>query len=357
MGIAASTVRSFRRCRNITFPKTKLNISEDEFINKYNELKSQQAMAEFYKVDRHTINGFAKKISFDDTIYKRQKLTENEIQYIIDNYNNKSSTLIAKELNITESAVSGVWFRNNLRGKDSRSYYLLNERYFETIDSQDKAYFLGFIAADGCIHKHTNNRQDVLRFQIRHEDVKILEILKQQLNTNKPISYIGEYVSLEISSNLLVNDIKDKGLGYRKTYGNTIANIDSKYMPAFIRGYFDGDGSISYNNSLSLSIVGYESNMRKIMEYLESQNILSSFTVDKRQYNKNEYDDVFGSITITNNNMAYSLIKLMYKDSSEFYMNRKKEIADMFIKHIEESENIRDKQIVIYYKYAVQGLG
>lgn len=312
-------------------------------------------MAKYFNVSHHTINNFAKRINFDDSLYKKKELSDDEIRYIIENYDKKSSSLISSELNITASTINGVWFRNDLRGKDKRVYYLMNEDYFENIDSQDKAYFLGFIASDGCIHNN-KEKQDILRIQIRKEDIKILELLKKQLNTNKPINKIKDYVTLEISSEKVVNDIKNKNISYKKTYGNTIANIDLKYMPAFIRGYFDGDGSISFNESISISIAGYKSNMIKLIDYLESKNILSSFVQDKRKYN-HENNDEFGALVITNKNMAYSFIKLIYENSGEFYMDRKKEIADTYIKFIDKSENIRDKQIQIYYKYAVQKLG
>lgn len=83
----------------------------------------------------HPVNGliedYCKRIGFDSSEFKKQKLTEDQIQYIVDNYNNYSSTEISKRLNISSEAVSGVWYRFGLTGKDNRTYYLLNENYFE----------------------------------------------------------------------------------------------------------------------------------------------------------------------------------------------------------------------------------
>ena len=147
LGIPASTIRNFRNNNGIKTQYKLAYLSKEEFISKYHELKSQEKMAQYYNVDHHTINDFSKSIGFDDSIYKRQQLNKNQINYIIENYDKKSSIQIAKEINVKPSAVSGVWHRNQLVGKSSRIYKLINENYFEHINSQDKAYFLIFSPA------------------------------------------------------------------------------------------------------------------------------------------------------------------------------------------------------------------
>lgn len=321
-------------------------------------------MAEYYKIDHHTINRYSKEIGFDDSIYKKRKLSEKEIDYIIQNYNNYSATKIAEYLNITKEAVSGVWFRNNLRGKDTRIYPLLNESYFEVIDTQDKAYFLGFIGADGCLYdsqeKH-KNKQKILRISIRYEDIKILELFKKVLQTDKKIIWSKDiYVNLEISSNKIFDDIEKLGLSPRKTWKNTIANIPKKFMPALIRGYFDGDGSIglSKNDSYSdvgIIISGYHENLKKIQDFLLEKNIFSVFTIDKRTYTKGTTGE-FGNLYLSNRTSKYAFLKLIYENCEDYYMDRKYEKAMGFINYIENSNEIRDKQIKIYYDYAVHGI-
>lgn len=329
----------------------------EDFKNKYKELKSEKKMAEFYGVDRHVISDYCKKIDFDDSIYKRKKLTEKQIQYIVDNYNNKSEKIIAKELEITEYAVSGVWHRHNLKGKTRRVYSLLNEDYFEKINSQDKAYFLGFIGADGCLYSpKEDKKQKILRIEIHKQDIEILEIFKEYLQTDKPICHTGDYVGLEISSDKIYQDIEKLGLSDRKTYGNTIANVPECYMPALIRGYFDGDGNIGNNQKIlssSVSIAGYHTNLQKIQEFLEKRNIYSSFVSDSRKNTSLNGSD-FGSLCLVNKTAKYSFLKLIYQGANEVYLKRKFNRSMNFIKEIENSKEIRDKQIINYYTYAVQ---
>ena len=55
-------------------------------------------MAEYYQVDRHTIRDFCIKINFDDSIYKKKKLTKQQIEYIIENYRSMSTKEIAEKI-------------------------------------------------------------------------------------------------------------------------------------------------------------------------------------------------------------------------------------------------------------------
>lgn len=360
LNIPASTIRGYRNSHGI-FTKTKFSPDPEEFIAKYHELQSQQAMAEYYGYDHHAISNYSKEIGFDDSIYKRQNLTLKQIDYIIKNYNIYSANQIGKDLNINPNAVTGVWFRAGLRGKDPRVYILLNEDYFDNINSQDKAYFTGFICADGCIYKPKNeNKQSILRICIHKQDIKLLELLRQYLGTNKKIGTDkNKYVSLEISSDQIINAFEKIGISERKTWGNTIPNIDYKLMPAFIRGYLDGDGSIGLENNknsdVRISFAGYYKNLEKIQSFLLSKNIFSNFTIDKRKYTTTETGD-FGSLIITNRTGKYCFLKLIYENCENCYLDRKYEIAKLFINYIEKSNEPRDKQIKIYYDYAVHGI-
>lgn len=359
LGIPASTIRAYRNRNGVKTKKKLAYVSKEEFIQKYQELKSQEKMAEYYKVNHHVINNFCKEIGFNDSVYKRKELTELQCEYIISCYDKKSSTEIAKELGVTNSAITGVWHRNNLSGKTKRVYHILNENYFEDIDSQDKAYFLGFIGADGCLYKPGDKytKQKILRISIHEDDIRILYVLKDYLQTDKPITKNKNLVALEISSDKIFNDIENLGLSVRKTYKNTIANVPEQFMPALIRGYFDGDGSIGNNKFIlqsDIMICGYYSNMYKIQQYLENRNIYATIVYDKRKYNKSEDGGEFCHLVLSNKISKYSFIKLIYEDHNNVFLDRKFQRSMDFVKTIETSEHARDKQIVNYYRYAVQ---
>lgn len=311
-------------------------------------------MADEYGVDRHAITDYAKELGI--YIERSELLTEEQKQEIIDSYYESSASNLANKYGVSTSRISQIWWKAGLIGKTSRTYYL-DEQYFSRIDSPDKAYFLGFIGSDGCIfYPKQKNKQNIVRITIQKGDIKVLELFKKVLNTDKPIYEDELYCSFEISSNKICEDLFNMGLEKRKTYGNTIAKISDDFMPHLIRGYFDGDGSITSDNDsisdVSVGISGFKKNMDTISEYLLGRNILSGFTCDKR----NECDDPFGSLVLSNRMQKYCFLKLIYDNCGEFYMDRKYELAQKFINYVETSENNRDKQIVIYYKYAVCGV-
>lgn len=185
---------------------------------------------------------------------ERNPLVGDACDFACKHYYDMSARQIAEELKCPISKVTNTWTKYGLKGKMKRIYQIQNQDYFSVIDTPSKAYFLGFIASDGCIYKRkTYNQQGILRFQIIKEDEKILQILKDELGTDIPLHHhSGKYVSLEICCEQIYKDLNELGLHERKTYGNAIPNgISNEFFKYFIRGYFDGDGTISTNMTLN----------------------------------------------------------------------------------------------------------
>lgn len=63
---------------------------------------------------------------------------------------------IAKYYNCSPGSIDGILKRNGIQkrsNKDNSRRFNVNHDYFEKIDSEEKAYWLGFIAADGYVNK------------------------------------------------------------------------------------------------------------------------------------------------------------------------------------------------------------
>lgn len=133
----------------------------------------------------------------------------------------------------------------------------INTQYFKEINSYNKAYLLGFIAADGAIVQNKNTNTKTLTITIHAKDVAILELLKSELNSSLNIKTI-DYKSKSLQSYKLdvnhrrfstskreiIKDLENYGLTSNKslTMSNLIVNIPKAFRKAFIIGYFDGDG-------------------------------------------------------------------------------------------------------------------
>lgn len=126
--------------------------------------------------------------------------------------------------------------------------YKLNESFFEKIDSEEKAYILGFIYADG----NNKTQGSGLMFTINAIDVEILEKIKKALNSDAKIVItetdeyrLGKRAHIDFNSRKFSKDLTEKGAPPNKTYKIIFpAFLDKNLIPHFLRGYFDGDGCI-----------------------------------------------------------------------------------------------------------------
>lgn len=355
MHIPASTIRRIRREKGQDRSKKGKIFSPDinefmEMYDHYNGIISR--VAEYYGVDRHKVAEYARGIGIKTD--RKLGITDAEKDKIVSMYNSMSAKKVAEIYGVSESYISALWSRRGLTGKEIR-VYKIDQSVFDEIDSELKAYFLGFFAADGCLYKPSShgikNKQDILRISIHRKDEEILREFNKLFKTDKPLSYHKDYVSFEISSNMLASKIEALGIGERKTYGNTICNLPYRLMRHFIRGYFDGDGTVG-KNLKSVSIAGYKRNLYKIAEELGKRNIYAKIINDKR--NCKGQDD-FGSLTFSNLTGVYCFLKYIYCDST-YYLKRKKEMADEIINKIESSNKTRDLERVNYCDYAVLGI-
>lgn len=134
----------------------------------------------------------------------------------------------------------------------SKSYpnrkYFFRENYFETIDTEDKAYWLGFIWADGYLNKHS------LEIEIHIKDKDHLIEFQEDLCDNHKI-YEKERgtthsCKLTLGSQKLVNDLISLGYKDKKIPNNLPEQLERH----FIRGLFDGDGSVGFYKGRGMQV-------------------------------------------------------------------------------------------------------
>lgn len=152
--------------------------------------------------------------------------------------------------------------------------YNFNENYFDCVDCQEKAYWLGFFAADGYNHQS----KGCIEFRLHNQDREILEKFKCSIGAKNPIGlYKNTYCNLTLYSNHLCTKLSEYGLGQAKTYTLQVPLLSSDLMRHFIRGYFDGDGCFSVTKrkdrtesslTYQFNITGMPEPLRTIQEYL-----------------------------------------------------------------------------------------
>lgn len=154
--------------------------------------------------------------------------------------------------------------------------HTLNDRFFQEIDSEEKAYVLGFLTADGCI-SHTHNSYDI-SFTLSIQDIDILEKIKKLFGSSVPIRMQKEskIINFKVSSKTMFRDLENLGVRQRKTGREHFPNIPQELKKHFIRGYFDGDGSFvqDLNNYIKGGVFicsASEEFLWKICEYFKEE--------------------------------------------------------------------------------------
>jgi hypothetical protein len=217
--------------------------------------------------------------------------------------------------------------------------YTLNERFFEKIDNEEKAYWLGFLYADGYITKRKMG-QHVLGLKLAIKDYKHLIKFSKAIKSNKPIkiykngtscyNYGSEYGAVFVISNKLVENLEKLGCIQKKSLVLTFPHfLQKKFIHHFIRGYFDGDGSVYYHkvrnrygsqyDYLGVSICGtkeFLEGLQKQLKWLKNGKVIHP---DYRHLYKNIFNFKLGS-----NLRCKQFHDFIYKNASIF-LQRKKE--------------------------------
>ena len=173
-----------------------------------------------------------------------------------------SSNEIAEELNISITTVFRYCTKLDIKIHNYHNELKFDNKVFDAIDSEEKAYWLGFIYADGWV-SNTNN-SFTLTLQQRDED-HLLKFNSFVKNTN-PICHRSnkQYnsVSVNLCNNYFKRQLINLGCVPKKSLVLQFPDIkifkEERLIYDFIRGYIDGDGCLTFsrNKRLSIQILG-----------------------------------------------------------------------------------------------------
>ena len=245
---------------------------------------------------------------------------------------------LAEKYDCTHQNV-GQFLRNNGIATEKRiqtkSPYTLDEHWLDKIDCQEKAYFLGFFGADG----YNDPKRNRVKFKLQVKDRDILEKFKECFKSNRPLIY-GEYerpekngsieytYELYLTSSYLSNKLTELGYPPNKTEILQFpTNIPEEYLSHYIRGYFDGDGSISISQNKNGT---YKAEVTIVSSKYFNES-LNQFLIDKFNIKANLYEkEHYLVLKIQKQNDLKKFLDYIYKDS-KIHLNRKYERYITFI--------------------------
>lgn len=267
-------------------------------------------------------------------------LSETQVKEIIDKYQNKQSQKsIAKEYGLDKGTIKRLLLKNNIKIRtlsEASRKYSYNDNIFETIDSHEKAYWLGFIAADGCI---INNRLDI---GLSIKDYNHLVKFKEFVESNAPIrTYkVKSYDCCEftINSRKIINDLFNLNITPNKSLNLKPPDISEEFYFSFILGLFGGDGGFCVNNqnTLSLYFCGTLEINKFIVNFLDKKlNIKINLREDKRHNNHYRF-------SISNRKNIIKIAESMYCNLNIFLERKNNIYKNYFI--MNPMENYRKRK-------------
>ena len=231
----------------------------------------------------------------------------------------------------------------------------MKEHFFQEINEEAKAYFLGLLISDGNVFKDNTGRQASISITLDLKDEYMLEKFKEVLQANTSIVYDGRGCGqIAVRSNIMAEDLAKYGVIPRKSYSTYLPQISKEMMPHLIRGIFDGDGSImakpnpsndGHNRFLYFfSFCGTHQLMEDISNYILENLGIKTAVYDYKDRNLSE-------LKIQNIDNIAKFGYWIYRNSTIF-LNRKKDIFNDFLKHYNNIlvEQFKKEYEIIWYK-------
>lgn len=275
---------------------------------------------------------------------KQRRLTHNEKSELFAKFETGKYTGadLAKEYPISSVAINALLKRNGYKAKpqsELQRKYNIDETFFDKIDTEEKAYFLGFLYADG----YNNTERNSVALSLKDDDKEVLERLNSLFQPDKPLQYVkikttnsSNQWRLVIANKHISQRLIDLGCNKAKTY--TLEFPKEKQVPSnlirhFVRGYFDGDGWVGKKAISIVSTLDFCNSLAKILKELFNINC----------YIRARHPERNNTIRMLelNKKSARTFLNWIYKDSN-IHLQRK---YDRYLKQIEYEKSLAEIRI------------
>lgn len=223
---------------------------------------------------------------------------------------------------------------------------------FNNIDSEEKAYWLGFISADGYV---TKNKGYKLAVELSDKDVLQLINFRLFLNKKSELMYVKDSLVLAYyKDKQLVQGLINQGLTHNKTFNLIVPNLRDDLLRHYYRGLIDGDGCFYFNKTggVDFSLVGTKNVCESFLKFCDKNNIHNTGKISKQGsiYNCRVYG-----------RYAKELSKLLYENVSISLRRKKWFYEYLFLNkssiEIKKIVNEFDKEEINYYLKRYHYLG
>lgn len=249
-------------------------------------------------------------------------------------------------LGISQGGVSTILRRYNIPTREGKkiTYSDLNLSFFKEINSEESAYFLGLLFADGNVYMRKG--QYSVKIKLKKEDENILCKFRDIMSPSSVIktAFINDtpYSCFQISQKEVCNQLAALGCIPNKSLSLTFPNetiVPPQFIRHFLRGYSDGDGTIYPNKNRSgfnfiwkiISTKQFCSSVAELL--LKELEVRSSLSLSRPRTSNN----ITTTLVVGGNKQSKKVLDWLYQDSS-IYLERKYNKYIQFQNYLKENQ-------------------
>lgn len=275
----------------ITFQNQgKLTIEQKKYIIDNFAFMKTKDIANFLNVSEKQVKNYANSRKLTKNIEVAYK-NDHYFEYCLENCENDRDKICKRaEVLLNESELY----------KSKYGKYKVNQDYFERIDTEWKAYWLGFLYADGCVVMRNQNgkMKYALSLALSSIDKNHVEKFSRSLQSDAPIKVAltnykdKKYAKIVVNNKKICEDLSRLGCVPTKTLVLSFpvsSQVPDNLLRHFIRGYFDGDGCIHVNKEkreCSINFIGTLEFLTRLQSILEKECGFRPVKIQKKKNNK-----------------------------------------------------------------------
>lgn len=268
-------------------------------------------------------------------------------EYLNTPENERSLTQLSKKYNVSRKTITKFLVNNGVKIVNYQNRCRIDETVFDIIDTDEKAYWLGFLYADGCVV--ASEKRLELNLAAKDEDhmlkfknfLKSVSPIRKNICTNNKGTF--EMCRFGVRNVHVFEQLVNKGCIPNKTlllkFPKTCIFAEDKLKFAFIRGYFDGDGTIGLYKLINgcrhfnVRFAGMPDFLKGVEACLGIKGRISHSVCNGKAY----------QLCYTGAK-ARKVARIMYENAS-VYMERKHNIFNEFCRAEEESSVLQSSKI------------
>ena len=292
------------------------------------------------------MDGIYKVECIEKKNYKKYLFTEEQKNFVVKLYKELGSSVdVGNKFNVGHKVITKILEEKGVRRTAAKKRrYKINESYFDIIDTPNKAYILGFLYADGC----NNKSKGTISMSLEEGDKHILEDIRNEIGSERPLEFIdysnkhdfgytykSQYRMLLFSTHMC-EVLEAYGVVPNKSLVLDFPNLKDHLFPHFIRGYFDGDGSVTQgkkDTNFTLTITSTNNFCEKLKEIIEKEVGINCYIYDASNHN-----GITKVLTTSGRLQVKTLLDWLYKDA-DLFLERK---HHRYIQYFYNIENINN---------------